>query len=82
MPSHKTRSKSKTRRSDGTFAAQCRIRFRIAERKAVLAGLMVNSMVIDATRTNEEDTVTAYERAFNHAEGDAKGADDLPAGPC
>jgi len=39
--------------------------------KVVLASLMGDGAILGAMRTNEEDTVTAYERAARHAEAPA-----------
>ncbi|TJZ92032.1 ferritin-like domain-containing protein [Paracoccus gahaiensis] len=36
--------------------------------KVALAGLLGDSTILKAMRTNEEDTVTAYERASTHAD--------------
>ena len=38
----------------------------LTEGKVVLAGLMGDKSILQAMRTNEEDTVTAYDRAVNH----------------
>ena len=40
--------------------------------KVKLASLMGDKTILAAMRTNEEDTVTAYERASNHSEASAE----------
>lgn len=42
----------------------------LAKGKVVLAGLMGDKQILQAMKTNEDDTNTAYERAVNHREAD------------
>ena len=38
----------------------------LAKGKVVIGGLMGDRAILEAMRTNEDDTVTAYDRAVNH----------------
>jgi len=42
----------------------------LASGKVALAGLMGDKQILEAMKTNEDDTNTAYERAVNHREAD------------